>query len=467
MQPTMDIKSDFQLTERGRPSRVYIETYGCTFNASDSEVMAGLLERAGYELVNSPQEADVVILNSCIVKERSYLDLRRRLGEFSSFQNREGKKPAVVLAGCAAKVPQHSHEFAHLPQIGPDTVGSIVEVVDEALEGRVTHKVERRHSDRLALPKRRRNPAIEIVPISKGCLGKCTFCQTVLARGRLHSFPEEEIEAAVRAALAEGVRIIWLTSQDCGAYGQDTGSNLPQLLRRLLRIPGQFKIRLGMVNPNWAKLFAEELAEIFAHPRFYRFAHLPLQSGSDTVLRAMRREYSVADVLAICQVLRRQVPDLSIAADVIAGYPTETDEDWAATLDALKQMKPAVVNRSRFSPRPGTAAARLKPLPSRTVAERSRELYYLTATLVGEHLSSRVGKVLEVFVEECPKPNVAVGRGPAYEPIILQGLYAPGTRLSVEVSNVEGFHLQGKPLPVPLSGVEAIETVTAGPALPA
>lgn len=467
MQPATDIRGEHQPTERRERRKVYIETYGCTFNASDSEVMAGLLERAGYDVVASPQEADVVIVNSCIVKERSYLDLRRRLSEFSSFKNREGKKLAVVLAGCASKVPQHSREFAHLPQIAPDTVGCIVEVVDEALERRVLHKVERRHSERLGLPKRRRNPAIEIVPISKGCLGKCTFCQTVLARGRLHSFPEDEIETAVRAALAEGVRIIWLTAQDCGAYGQDIGSSLPQLLRRLVRIPGEFKIRLGMVNPNWAKLFAEELAEIFAHPRFYRFAHLPLQSGSDAVLHAMRRGYSVADVLAICHTLRRQVPDISIATDVIAGFPTETDDDWTATLDALKQMRPAVVNRSRFSPRPGTAAARLKPLPSRTVAERSRELYYLTAALVGQHLSTRVGKVVDVVVEECPKPNVAVGRGPAYEPIILQGRYAPGTTLSVEVSQIEGFHLRGKPLPCPACASEGLEMFTAGPALPA
>jgi MiaB-like tRNA modifying enzyme len=428
---------------RGDRRRVYIETYGCTFNASDSEVMAGLLERAGFEIVATPSIADVVIINSCIVKERSYLDLRKRLQELAAREGKSSAGPAVVLAGCAPKVPQHGREFARFPQIGPDNVAHIVEVVEEALRGRVVHHVERTHGERLALPKRRRNPAIEIIPISKGCLGKCTFCQTVLARGKLHSYSEDEIETAARSALREGVRIIWLTSQDCGAYGQDIGTTLPKLLRRLARLPGDFRVRVGMINPNWAKQFADELGEIFTHPRFYRFAHLPLQSGSDAVLQAMRREYTVAEALEVCKTLRRFAPDISIATDIIAGFPTETDEDWAATLEALRQMKPAVVNRSRFSPRPGTAAARLTPLPSRVVAQRSRELYYTTATLVAQHLRQRVGSTLDVLVEEQPKAGVAVGRGPAYEPIILQGPYALGSALQVEVTAAEGFHLRG------------------------
>ncbi|MGC8740840.1 MAG: tRNA (N(6)-L-threonylcarbamoyladenosine(37)-C(2))-methylthiotransferase [Candidatus Sumerlaeaceae bacterium] len=423
--------------------RVYIETYGCTFNTSDSEVMAGLLERAGYEVVPAAEQADIVIINSCIVKERSYLDLRKRIGELVTPTSALSKRPIVVLAGCAPKVPQHGAEFHHLPQIGPDNVSAIVEVVEHALAGKLLHRVEREHMQRLTLPKRRRNPAIEIVPISKGCLGKCTFCQTVLARGKLYSFSEDEIEAAVRAALADGVRMIWLTSQDCGAYGQDFGSSLPMLLRRLVRLPGDFKIRLGMVNPDWAKRFIDELAEILAHPRFFRFAHLPVQSGSDAVLRAMRREYSVEDFLTVCSKLRAVVPDVSLATDIIAGFPTETDEDWVATLELLRKTEPAVVNRSRFSPRPGTAAARLKPLPSAVVAKRSRELYYCTATLVAKRLHQSVGAVREVIVEECPKPGTAVARDPVYAPIVLKGNFAPGARLQVKLESVEGFHLRG------------------------
>ncbi len=417
--------------------------------------MAGLLERAGFELVPSAEDADVVIINSCIVKERSYLDLRKRISELSHNRLSDPTSPVVVLAGCAPKVPQHGKEFEHLSQLGPDNVSSVVDVVQRALAGEVIHRVKRLNDQRLALPKRRRNPAVEIVPISKGCLGKCTFCQTVLARGKLHSFSMDEIEEAVRSALAEGVRMIWLTSQDCGAYGQDFGSNLPQLLRRLVRLPGGFKIRLGMVNPNWAMQFVDELAELFAHPRVFRFAHLPLQSGSNAVLQAMRREYTVEGFLSVCEKLRRVVPDISIATDIIAGFPTETDEDWNATLELLRAIEPAVVNRSRFSPRPGTSAARLKPLPSAVVSQRSRELYYVTASLVSKRLRERVGLQRRVIVEECPKPHSAVTRDDTYTPIVLHGDFTPGTWLDVEIDHVEGFHLRGKLPSLCQPGVEA------------
>ncbi len=431
--------------------RVYIETYGCTFNASDTEVMTGLLEQAGYQVVDSPEGADVVIINSCIVKERSYLDLRKRLAHFSSAAPSPEQRatPVVVLAGCAPKVPQHGKEFSQFPQLGPDNVASVVEVVEQALAGEIVHRVARSHEARLALPKRRRNPAVEIVPISKGCLGKCTFCQTVLARGRLYSFDADEIEAAVRSAVRDGVREVWLTSQDCGAWGQDRGATLPQLLRRLARIPGDFLIRLGMVNPDWAKQFAEELAEIFTHPRFFRFAHLPVQCGSNAVLRAMRREYTVEDFLAVCETLRQAAPDISLATDIIAGFPTETEADWAATIELLRAVRPAVVNRSRFSPRPGTAAARLRPLPSAVVALRSRELYYTTASLVSQRLRERVGGECEVVVEEAPKPHRRLARDATYAPIVIEGDYALGTRLRVRLAAVEGFHLRGQVLEAP------------------
>ncbi|AXA37046.1 MAG: tRNA (N(6)-L-threonylcarbamoyladenosine(37)-C(2))-methylthiotransferase [Candidatus Hydrogenedentota bacterium] len=424
--------------------RVYIETYGCTFNVSDSEAMAGLLAAAGFEIVASEAEADVVVVNSCIVKDRSYWDLRKRLGGLCARRDREGG-PVVVLAGCAPRVPAHGREFAALPQLGPDNVASVVEVVERALRGEIVHRTERRPEPaRVALPKRRRNPAIEIIPISKGCLGACTFCQTVLARGRLYSFDEEQILDAIRAAVSEGVRQIWLTSQDCGAYGRDRDTTLPKLLRRIAEMPGDFRVRLGMVNPDWAKLYAEELAEIYAHPRFYAFAHLPVQSGSDAVLQAMRRNYSARDFEEVCEVLRRRVPEIAIATDIIAGFPTERDHDWEQTVALLRRVRPAVVNRSRFSPRPGTAAARLSPLPSAVVGQRSRELADLTLALTQERLRHRVGDLCEVVVEEQARPGSVVARDRCYTSIIVEGSWPLGSRLSVRLTRVERFHLRAE-----------------------
>ena len=176
----------------GRRTKVYLETYGCAFNVSDSEVMAGLLGRDGFEIVNDPANADAAIVNSCTVKDRTFRELEKRLGSFSkrADDDAEANRPVVILAGCAPRVPAQSEHFSSFSQIGPDNLADISEVVRRSLRGERVTRLERAHdAERLQLPVRRRNPAIEIVPISKGCLGSCTFCQTVLARGRLRSFP--------------------------------------------------------------------------------------------------------------------------------------------------------------------------------------------------------------------------------------------------------------------------------------
>jgi len=219
---------------------------------------------------------------------------------------------------------------------------------------------------------------------------------------------------------------------------------LPKLLRRIAEIPGDFRVRLGMVNPDWAKIYADELAEIYAHPRFYAFAHLPVQSGSDAVLGAMRRNYSARDFAEVCTVLRRRVPDIAIATDIIAGFPTETDWDWEQTVELLKRVRPAVVNRSRFSPRPGTAAARLTPLPAEVVSRRSRQLADLTFALTQERLRARVGEECEVMIEEQTRPGSVVARDRCYTSIVVEGSWPLGSRLVVRFRQVERFHLRAE-----------------------
>jgi MiaB/RimO family radical SAM methylthiotransferase len=266
----------------------------------------------------------------------------------------------------------------------------------------------------------------------------------VLARGRLYSYPEEEIVAAIESALSDGVRQVWLTSQDCAAYGMDRGTSLPRLLRRIGAIPGDFRIRVGMANPDFMKLFVDEFADALADPRFYRFAHIPVQSGSDRVLAEMARDYTAEDFRRICDRLRTRLPGITVATDIIAGFPTETDADFAATLDLLRDTAPPVVNRSRYSPRPGTRAARLTPLPSRTVSQRSRELLESARRINRQQLAAYVGWKGEVVVETCPKPGVAFARDPHHNPVVLHGNHMPGECVQVTVTGVEGFHLCGK-----------------------
>ena len=419
---------------------VHIETYGCAFNTSDSEVMAGVLERAGFTLVDDAAAADVVVVNSCTVKDRTVLDLRRRMNELG----RGDRVPALVLAGCVPRVPGQAREFESVSQMGPDNVGQIAEVVRRTLAGERVKVTQREHPPRLLLPKRRKNPAVEIIPISKGCLGDCTFCQTVLARGRLHSFEEDDIIAAVEAAVADGVSMMWLTSQDCGAYGIDRGTNLPRLLRRVARVAGDFMVRVGMANPDLVKPWADEFAEALSHPKFFQFAHIPVQAGSDAVLAAMGREYAAADFREIASVLRARLSDLTLATDIIVGFPTESDDDFAATLQLLEETAVPVVNRSRYSARPGTRAARLAGLESRVISARSKQLAARAAAVNRRALAPLVGRAMWAIAEDTPRAGITMFRTRQYVPVIVAESHTPGTRITVEITGVEGFHATGR-----------------------
>lgn len=417
--------------------RVCIETYGCAFNQSDSEVLIGLLEQDACEIVSAAEQADAIIVNSCTVKDRSYLEFKKRLAELARLPNH----PVIIVAGCIPRIPEHAREIEHLSRIGPDSLGSITDVVRRAVAGEHVVQVERAAQPRLRLPRRRRNPAVEILPISKGCVGRCTFCQTVIARGRLQSFPAEEILAHVAQAIREGVRIVWLTSQDCGAYGLDEGIRLPELMRRISTQAGEFRCRVGMSNPDLLKSILTEYVAALDSPAFFRFAHIPLQSGSDGVLSDMRRMYTVDDFCRICHALRERMPDISIATDVIVGYPTETDEDFEQTLAVLRETRPSTINRSRFSPRPGTAAARLNQLPSKVTGERSRRLARLVDELVAQDFARWQGWTGEAIVEECSSSGSALARNHCYKPILLEGTYEPGQRVHVRTDEAHGFHL--------------------------
>ena len=419
------------------PGRVYVETYGCSFNVSDGEVMAGLLKRDGFELVSTPDQADAVIVNSCTVKDRTWLDLKKRLAELGR------QTPAVVLAGCAPKVPHQAEHLKEWSQIGPNNIADIPSVVRSTLAGQNVRHTDVRHDEkRLEFPSVRRNPRIEILPISKGCLGACTFCQTVIARGRLKSFPPEQILDRIRRAVDEGVTQVWLTSQDCGAYGLDIGTNLARLMQQIADMPGDFIVRVGMANPDLINLYLDDFARILAHPRFYQFAHVPLQAGSDTVLQDMKRMYTVDEFRRICETLRKYSPHVTIATDIIVGFPTESDADFQQTVDVLRETAIPVVNRSRYSPRPGTPAARLKLLPSAVVSARSKALYKAACEIAFDDLDRWANWRGPVTVEEPLKSKgVVLARNFAYKPVILP--VTDASHALASVNRRERFHLAG------------------------
>ncbi|XP_042992928.1 threonylcarbamoyladenosine tRNA methylthiotransferase isoform X1 [Carya illinoinensis] len=350
---------------------IYIKTFGCSHNQSDSEYMAGQLSAFGYSLSDNPQEADLWLINTCTVKSPSQSAMDTLIAKCKI-----AKKPLVV-AGC---VPQGSRDLKELEGIsivGVQQIDRVVEVVEETLKGHEVRLLNRKTLPVLDLPKVRRNKFVEILPINVGCLGACTYCKTKHARGHLGSYTIDSLVGRVKSVIADGVKEIWLSSEDTGAYGRDIGVNLPILLNAIVsELPpdASTMLRIGMTNPPFMLEHLKEIAEVLCHPCVYSFLHVPVQSGSDAVLSAMNREYTESEFRTVVDTLIELVPGMQIATDIICGFPGETNEDFAQTVSLIKKYKFPQVHISQFYPRPGTPAARMKKVPSAVVKKRSREL---------------------------------------------------------------------------------------------
>ncbi|PWA78201.1 methylthiotransferase [Artemisia annua] len=333
--------------------------------------MAGQLSAFGYAVSDNAEGADLWLINTCTVKSPSQSAMDTLISKCKS-----AKKPLVV-AGC---VPQGSRDLKELEGVsivGVQQIDRVVEVVEETLKGHEVRLLNRKTLPALDLPKVRKNKFVEILPINVGCLGACTYCKTKHARGHLGSYTVDSLVGRVKSVVNDGVKEIWLSSEDTGAYGRDIGVNLPILLNAIvaaLPLDGSTMLRIGMTNPPYILEHLKEIAEILRHPCVYSFLHVPVQSGSDAILTAMNREYTVGEFRKVVDTLTELVPGMQIATDIICGFPGETDENFAETVNLIKDYKFSQVHISQFYPRPGTPAARMKKVASNVVKKRSREL---------------------------------------------------------------------------------------------
>ncbi len=389
--------------------RVYIETQGCSLNHADSETMAGYLKQEGHQLVDSEEDAEIVVYNTCTVKNPTEDSFLARL--------KQQQKP-VVVAGCIPQADQQGLLDGYV-QLGTKQLHNITKAVTAAIHDEELIMIGESSHERLNTPKIRINKHIEIVPICAGCLSSCTYCKTKQARGNLQSYRPSDIEQQVRTAIAQGVQEVWLTSQDNGAYGMDIDTNAGELLERVAAIEGDFMIRFGMTNPDWTKKWLKELIKAYKHPRVYKFLHLPIQAGSDSVLKHMRRRCTAQDIRDIVLEFRKEIPDITIATDIICGYPTETEEDFKETLALIKELQFPIIHISKFYPRPDTPAAAMDKLPTDIVKDRSRALTTLFESEAWskqhEHL---IGTVITArFTEKKGTSNI--GRTHNYLPVIV------------------------------------------------
>ncbi|MBW2995677.1 tRNA (N(6)-L-threonylcarbamoyladenosine(37)-C(2))-methylthiotransferase [Candidatus Woesearchaeota archaeon] len=419
--------------------KIFIKTYGCALNQSDSELMAGLLKQARFEIINDPDDAFIIIINTCTVKGPSETKFYKYLKELK----RKYKYKKIIITGC---IPQTStNKLKGYALLGTSQITNIVQLVEEVLNENPIRMLAKEQLPRINLPKIRKNPVIEIIPICEGCLGApCSYCLVKKARGQLRSYPKEDlINQARKAIVKDRIPEIWITAQDTGCYGKDINSSLPELLEEIIKIPGEFKIRLGMLNPNHVYEFLDDLIEIYKSEKMFKFLHIPVQSGNNDILKAMKRKYTPEQFKEIIKRFKAAIPNITIATDIIVGFPGETEEQYQDSLDLIKEITPDVLNRSRFWPRPKTAAAKLENrVPGPEIKRRSSlisSIFTNISRMRNERWQDWVGIVL---VDEIGKDNTKVARNFAYKPVVIPGKYQLGDKLKVRINKTTNFDLR-------------------------
>jgi MiaB-like tRNA modifying enzyme len=419
---------------------VYVKAYGCSANLADSEIAKGILHDNGFDIRSNIDSSDVNLILTCIVKtptEQKILKEIKRLMDTGT---------PLIIAGCMPKAMlQKAKEFAPPASlVGPNDIEKIAEAVNLTLQGYSVVYVDGRPTDRTCYPRIRKNKIIHIAPISSGCLGNCSYCIVKSARGELFSFPVDNIVHDARLALDFGCKEIWVTAEDTAAY-YDNGEMLPDLLGKLSQIPGDFRIRVGMMTPNQLILIKSELIKTFNHEKIYKFIHIPVQSGNNIILRRMNRQYTVEDFKNIVSCIRTHFPSISISTDIICGFPGETPEQFQDSINLIRDINPDVLNISRFWGRPGTAASLMEGrLHGRETKARSRRLTSLwkkIALEVGEKWLGWTGKVL---INEKGKNETMVGRNFAYKTVVTNDDVKLGDWVQVKVTGVGIGFLRAK-----------------------
>ena len=395
--------------------KIFIESYGCSANLSDSEVIAGLLKNEGFGIVNSPSKSNLNIINTCIVKNPTEQRMIYRIKELTKL-----KRPLVV-AGCMPKTSQKIIEKINpnASMIGPDSIERIVDVVHAMIEGRKIIFLKNLRKPKICLPKIRSNPIIGIIPIAVGCLSSCSYCSVKFAKGKLFSYPKEKILEELGTSLKGGCKEIWITSQDNSCYGKDIDSSLPQLVDEICKIDGEFFVRVGMMNPLHTKQILDELIESYRNEKIFKFLHIPVQSGSNKILEKMKRGYKTEEFIEIIKRFKKEIPNITLSTDIIVGFPGELEEDFQQTVELIKKIKPDIVNISKFGARPNTEAAKLKQLDVTTVNERSFIMHNLVKKTSLENNRKWIGWKGNVLVDEKTK-NGFIARNFTYKPIVIK-----------------------------------------------
>ncbi len=424
--------------------RVYFETQGCSTNFSESEMMAGLLARDGYETSLQAEDADLIVVNVCTVKGTK--TAAKEIKKQYKFAVDHGKK--LVVSGCIPRLafPQFKKIAPEASFVSTHNITKIGSAAQAVFSGEQVAYIDRAHEDKSANPRVRLNPHVSILQINNSCSGACTFCSTVLIKGKLKSYDEVNLLHQFSSAVKEGVGEFWLTSMDTASYGIDeTGeSKLPQLVKKICEIGGDFRMRVGMLNPDTIAPVVDEMISAMKSEKVYKFLHIPIQAGNNRILKLMNRKYTREEYFEIVKRFREEIPDIVIATDIICGFPGETREEFMESCDAVEKLNIDVVNISRFQGREGTAASVMDgQIDGGELKKRSRVLSSLFRKVSLQQNKKMAGWKGWCYVAEKRKDYIA--RTSNYKQVVIESDQdILGKWVYVEVKTATQFVLQGE-----------------------
>jgi len=420
-------------------ANIFVQTFGCSANFAEGEIIKGLLSDSNHNIIQAKEEADVIILNICTVKGN-----QNALKEIKK-TNQDFPETKLIIAGCIPLdiIPEVRKIAYDVSFINTHNINQIITVVEEALADNPIEILTKTNLERINLPRIRHNPIVGIIPISNGCDSACTFCSVKFIKGNTKSYAPETIINELKQCIIDGCKEIWLTSQDTGCYGHDINTNIVDLLKKLIQVQGDFKIRLGMANPKHIKNYYKELVEIYKSNKMFKFLHIPVQSGSDFILEKMRRDHTAQDYIRIIDYFRTQIPEMTFSTDIICGFPGETREMFEQTLELIKITKTDVVNISRFSARERTLAEKMPDQISEAEKkQRSTELTNIFWQISEEQNKKWIDWEGEIIIDEKGKNNEWLGRNYAYKQVVVNGSFELGQKINVKITSATKFALK-------------------------
>ena len=432
--------------------KYYIRTFGCQMNVNDSQKIAGILKSLGYEPARDWKEADIILVNTCSVREKPDQKVLSALGEYKKIKK---ENPDAIIGVCGCLAQRAGYEILQkAPFIdmvfGTTNIHHLPQLLEEAQKGNkaveIIEEIDENETELDKYPTVRENRYTAYVTVIRGCDKKCTYCIVPTTRGRERSRRIGDILREVQWLVEDGVKEIHLIGQNVTAYGKDLGDvKFWELLYAVADVEGVERIRFTTGHPR--DLDEDTIKAMADIPQVCEYLHLPIQAGSDRILKAMDRGYTQKEYLKKIELLKKYIPDIALSTDIIVGFPGETYEDYLETLKVVKEVQYDQIFAFKYSPRPGTPAASMELTEDyKKAGEWLSELINIQKDISFRKNLNYEGKIVEVLVEE-EREGKLVGRTRTNKLVHFSGEHnLLGSKVKVKINKANRFSLEGEPV---------------------